>query len=61
MRLQFQLLFFVEKPILYAKMTLSQKKFPPKLSFKQSTGFFIVTAYTVIVLRKPPSFNYNGY
>ena len=37
-RIQSHFIFLMEKSILYAKLTVSQKKFVPKLSFNNYTS-----------------------
>ena len=44
-RIQSQFLFLMEKSILYAKITVSKKKFVSKLSFKYHKGFFLLHSY----------------
>ena len=41
---------FCGKSVLYAKITLSQKSFVSKLSFKQTTGLHLRSSLTYIVL-----------
>ena len=46
-RIQYQFKIFVEKYILYAKITLSQKNFVSKLRFKQTAAFHLRSSNNV--------------